>query len=458
MLITGGEIVDIDGRRKADIRMEGGKVTAVETGMEPRHDEEFYDATGQLVIPGGVDVHTHLNMPLGACRVADDFYSGTRAAAVGGTTTIVDYVTAYRGQDPMAALAKWQGWAERSVVDYGLHMMFTESVPEAQVAKCIEAGIMSFKLYMAYPALMVGDDVIADMFRIATRHGGLVTFHCENGGGIESLRHNALANGRTAVIEHALTRPPVLEAEAVTRAAALAEVTGAPLYIVHTSSADALRAVRKAHDRGVDITAETCPQYLYLDSSMLEGPEAEKYVCTPPLRDKWHQEELWEGLTKGYIQTVATDHCPFNLADKRAGTAGRPEGFADFTEIPGGLPGIETRLALIWAGVKAGRFGVQDWVRLISERPAQLFGLWPAKGNLRVGADADVVVWDPSRRQSLDASALSMRVDNSPMEGSAVTGWPSLVLSRGRVVARDGQPTGEEGWGRYVARTPRDVG
>jgi dihydropyrimidinase len=235
----------------------------------------------------------------------------------------------------------------------------------------------------------------------------------------------------------------------------LAEQAEAPIYLVHLSSAPALEAVREARERGVDVRAETCPQYLYLDTARLSGPDGESFVCTPPLRDPWHVEELWHGLADGGIDAVATDHCPFTVADRRAGTHARASGYADFSEIPGGLPGIETRLGLVWAGVTAGRITVADWVRLCAESPARLFGLWPRKGNLRVGADADVVVWDPARRQSLSAAALHMAVDHSPYESMTVTGWPKLVFSNGRVVADHGEFVGEPSRGRFITRTPR---
>jgi dihydropyrimidinase len=448
MLLRGGTVIDVDGKRLADVRIGAdGKIAAA--GEMP--DDEVIDCAGKLVVPGGVDVHTHFRLPVGAVRVSDDFLTGTRAAAAGGTTCVVDYVTAYRGEDPLAALATWKRWAEPSCVDYGLHMTFTERPAEATVARCVEAGVTSFKLYMAYPGLLeVDDDVILEVLLDVRRHGGLVTVHCENGGAIEVLRRRAVAEGRTGVLEHAKTRPAILEGEAVTRATALAEVAESPIYLVHLSSAPALAAVREGRDRGVEVLAETCPQYLYLDTARLSGPDGEDYVCTPPLRDPWHAEELWEGLGNGGVQTVATDHCPFTVADRRTGTGG--QGAADFTEIPGGLPGVETRLALVWRGVAAGRITDVDWVRLCAESPARTFGLWPSKGSLRIGADADVVVWDPTRRQALDASALHMNVDHSPYEGMTVDGWPSLVLSRGRPVARDGQPLGEPGWGRYVVR------
>ena len=454
MLIAGGTVVDAAGNRRADLRTDPyGRVAAVGPTLAPEPGEEVVDASGQLVIPGGVDAHTHLHLDVGAASVSDDFGSGTAAAAVGGSTTVIEYVTTRRGQDPLQALAVWEARAEAAAVDYGFHMTLVERPTDAQVAGCVERGITSFKLYMAYPdSLQVDDEVISDVLALTGRHGGLVTVHAENGAAITRLERAALAGGHRSPIEHALTRPPTVEGEATARAAVLAERAEAPLYVVHVSSAEALTAVREAQQRGVTIMAETCPQYLYLDVEHLVGDDGENFVCTPPLRARDHLEELWHGLGQGWVHTVATDHCPFWMHDRRAGTAGRADGWVDFTEIPGGLPGIETRLALIWDGVRAGHLEVADWVRLCAEAPARTFGLWPRKGGLGVGADADVVVWDPDRRQSLDADALHMRTDHSPYAGTVVTGWPSLVLSRGRVVARDGEFCGEPGWGRYLPR------
>lgn len=457
VLIRGGRVVDVAGDRRADLRTDtAGRVAALEPELEPLEGEEVVEAAGLLVVPGGVDAHTHLQMPAGQLQVSDDFATGTAAAAVGGTTTVIDYVTAPRGTDPFAALATWRSWAGAAAIDVALHMTFTEAVREATVAALVEEGVTSFKLYMAYPeTLQVDDGVILDVLAAAGRHGGLVTVHAENGGAIAALRRRALEEGRTGVFEHSLTRPALLEAEAISRLGVLARLAGAPVYVVHVSSAPGLQAVREARSQGVEMLAETCPQYLELGAELLAGADGENFVCTPPLRDPWHQEELWHGLADGSVQTVATDHCPFTVADRRAGLRARPEGWADFTEIPGGLPGVETRMALVWEGAVAGRISVADWVRLCSEAPARTFGLWPRKGSLLPGADADVVVWDPSRRQGLAAGELHMATDHSPYAGRVVAGWPSLVLSRGRTVARAGQFVGEPGWGRYLARSPR---
>ena len=454
MIVTGGTLLDCDGERAADIRVDSfGRIGEIDTTLTPSPNETVFDATGCLVIPGGIDAHTHMHLPVGQVRVSDDFDTGTRAAAIGGTTTVIDYVTAYRGENPIDALRTWQSWAEPSVIDYGLHMTFTEAVSEATIANCVERGITSFKLYMAYPdVLQVDDGTILKIMLAAKKYGALITLHCESGGAIEVLRAQAIAAGNGGVIEHANTRPAQLEAEATRRAGELAERAECAAYVVHLSSAPALAAVREAQERGVHIMAETCPQYLHLDVTALQAAGGENFVCTPPLRDRWHSEELWEGMARGWIHTVATDHCPFWMHDRAAGMSNRANGYSDFRDIPGGLPGIETRLALVWEGVTAGRITRADWVRLCAEAPAKTFGLWPRKGSLRVGADADIVVWDPQRAQSLNAASLHMRVDHSPYEGRVTTGWPRATFSMGRLVANDGEFVGEPAAGRYLER------
>jgi dihydropyrimidinase len=445
--------------RRADVLIEDELVAAVGLGLGPA--DATIDAAGCAVLPGAVDVHTHLDMEVGATRSSDDFFTGTRAAACGGTTTVVDFATAYRGETVAQGLAAWQAKAAgRAVVDYAFHMSITELAAPADdiVAEMVEAGVTSFKLYMTYPErLMVSDDVIREVLRAAGTWGALVCLHCEDDDTIARLRAAALQAGNVEPRWHEWSRPPFAEGTAVARAARMAEEAEAPCYVVHLSSADGLAEVRRARERGVPFYAETCPQYLYLSAEHYEDEpeEAARYVCAPPLRDPWHQEELWEGLVRGSLQVVATDHCPFLDADRRAGLAGR--GWRDFTQIPGGLPGVETRLALVYQQVLEGRLTVPEWVDRCCTTPAKLFGLHPRKGEIAPGADADVVVFDPRAERPLVAERLHMRVDHSPYEGFVVRGWPSVVLSRGRVVARAGEPTGESGWGRYVARGPSGV-
>ena len=448
------------GVRRADVLIQGEKIAAVGSLGEVKADA-LVDASGLLVIPGAVDVHTHLDMDVGATRSSDDFFTGTRAAACGGTTTVIDFATAYRGQSPAEGLERWHAKARgRAVVDYSFHMSLTELVRPAEdvVAEMNDAGITSFKLYMTYPErLMVSDDVIAEVLAAAGEAGSLVCLHCEDDATIARLRAEALAAGHTEPRWHAWSRPPRAEADAVRRAARMAEEAGAPCYVVHLSSAPALQEVRAARERGLPLYAETCPQYLWLSKERLEDvPDvAARYVCAPPLRDPWHRDELWEGLGQGALQVVSTDHCPFTLADRRAGIAGG--GWRDFTEIPGGLPGIETRLALVYQRVVDGEMSLEQWVDRCCTAPAKLFGLHPAKGEIAAGADADVVVFDPRAERALLSSRLHMQVDHSTYEDVVVRGWPSLVFARGRVVARDGSPTGERGWGRFVARGPSGV-
>jgi dihydropyrimidinase len=455
-LIAGGEVVGPQGAARNDVLVAGERIEAV--GLEEAAADQVLDATGKLVVPGAVDVHTHLDMAVGATRSSDDFFTGTRAAACGGTTTVIDFATAYRGESAAHGLATWHDKARgRAVVDYGFHMSLTElRAPAGDIAaEMAEAGVTSFKLYMTYPErLMVSDAVISEVLRAAGRHGALVCLHCEDDATVGRLRSEALAQGRTAPRWHAWSRPPQAEADAVRRAARMAEEAEAPAYVVHLSSAAALAEVRTARERGVPLYAETCPQYLYLSAERYEAlpAEAANYICAPPLRDAWHHEELWEGLGQGALQVVATDHCPFWTRDRGNGLSGK--GWNDFTDIPGGLPGIETRLALIYQQVVGGRMSLGQWVDRCCTTPAKIFGLHPAKGEIAPGADADIVVFDPAIERPLVPENLHMRSDHSPYADVVVRGWPTLVMARGRVVARDGRFVGEAGWGRFVARGP----
>jgi len=459
VVIRNGTVVRSTGIEAADVFIDGERISFIgPPGSEPGFRGEVVDASGKLVIPGAVDVHTHLDMEVGATRSADDFTSGTRAAACGGTTTVLDFATAYRGESVAQGLATWHAKAEgRAVIDYGFHMSLTELTAPAEdvVDEMSEAGVTSFKLYMTYPErLMVSDDVIASVLKAAGKRGCLVCLHCEDDATVARLRAEALSAGRTEPRWHAWSRPPRAEADAVARAVRMAAEAQSACYVVHLSSADALAEVRGAQDAGLPFFAETCPQYLYLSAERYEGvaSEAARFVCAPPLRDQRHSEELWDGLARGHLQVVATDHCPFTQADKDRGFSG--EGWADFTGIPGGLPGIETRLALIYQQVVEGRLTPEAWVDRCCTAPAKLFGLHPRKGELTAGSDADVVIFDPAQERPLVAERLHMNVDYSPYEDVVVRGWPELVLCRGRVVARSGEPVGEPGWGRYLSRGP----
>jgi dihydropyrimidinase len=454
-LIVGGRVVSSESVRRADVLIEGEKIARVGNLAGIAADDVLH-ADGLLVVPGAVDAHTHLDMEVGAVRSADDFFSGTTAAACGGTTTVIDFATAYRGQSPAEGLARWQEKARgKAVVDYAFHMSLTGLAGPASetVAEMVEAGVTSFKLYMTYPErLMVSDETIEEVLRAAAPAGALVCLHCEDDDTIARRRAEALGQGRTAPRWHAWTRPPEAEANAVGRAVRMAEEAGAPCYVVHLSSAPALGEVRRARERGLPFFAETCPQYLTLSQEALEGlPEqAAQYVCAPPLRDAWHRDELWEGLLTGALQVVSTDHCPFTSVDRGAGLLGT--GWNDFSEIPGGLPGIETRLSLVYQRVVDGDMKLEQWVDRCCTSPAKLFGLHPRKGELAPGADADVVLFDPAAERALVPENLHMRTDHSPYADVVVRGWPRTVLARGRVVARDGEPLGEAGWGRFVPR------
>ena len=455
-LIRNGTVVTARETRAADVRIEGGRITEVGPSLPANSADNAIDATGMYVMPGGIDGHTHLDMPLGSMVSADDFETGTRAAAFGGTTTIVDFATQARGTRMRDALDTWWKKAEgRATIDYGLHMIVTGLGGSGleDMDDMVGEGVASFKLFMAYPnSLMVDDGTIFKALSQTAKNGALICMHAENGSVIDVLIERALAEGRTAPIYHALTRPPRAEGEAVHRAIAIAEMAGAPVYIVHVSSEDALNQVREARDRGVPVFAETCPQYLLLSIEELERPDFEgaKYVLTPPLRPKEHQPKLWDGLKHDQLQVVSTDHCPFCFADQK--TLGKD----DFTKIPNGGPGIENRMQLIYHyGVNSGKLSLNRFVEVVSTAPARIFGLYPKKGEIAPGSDADVVVWDPNAVHTISARTHHMRVDYSMFEGFEVRGNARTVLSRGEVIVDGGKFLGKAGRGNYLKRTAR---
>src|SRR5450755_2829293 len=452
-IITGGTVVTAADTCQADVAIENGRVVALGSSLPRENAKRLIDAMGKYVFPGGIDVHTHLDMPFGGTTSADDFETGTRAAAFGGTTTLIDFAIQYKGQTLRTAFDTWMQKASgKAVCDYAFHCIITD-LADAQLEEMnalVREGVTSYKLFMAYPGVFMLDDAsIFKALRATAKNGGLVCMHAENGGAIDVIVQQALAEGKRAPKYHALTRPTTAEAEATSRAIALAEMAGCPVYIVHLSCNDALEKVREARDRGLPAYAQTCPQYLYLSLENMNGPgfDAAKYVFTPPLREKWHQEELWHGLTHDTLQVVSTDHCPFCMKEQKE------LGVDDFTKIPNGGPGIEHRLSLIYkGGVHGGKFSPNRFVEVVSTAPAKLFGLFPRKGTIAVGSDADLIVFDVNQEQLISAATHHMRVDYSMFEGIHVKGVSKTVLSRGRTIVENGKFVGKAGSGEFIRR------
>ncbi len=454
-LIKNGTVVTATDTYKGDVLVEDEKVSTIGSSLDIAADKTI-DASGKYVLPGGIDVHTHMDMPFGGSKSSDDFETGTRAAAFGGTTTIVDFAIQYRGQTLHHAMEAWAKKAEgKAVCDYGFHMIITElnDQVEGEMDALVRQGITSLKLFMAYTGVFMLDD--ASIFKALLRtgkNGGSICMHAENGGVIDVLVQRALAEGKTAPKYHALTRPARAEAEATHRAIALAEIADVPIYIVHLSAAEALEMVTEARDRGLPANAETCPQYLFLSYDNYEEPgfNGAKYVMSPPLREKAKQDQLWRGLAFNDLQVISTDHCPFCMKEQKE------LGLNDFSKIPNGAPGVETRMSLVYdGGVRAGRISLNRFVELTSTSPARIFGMFPRKGTIAPGSDADIVVFDPNRTVTLAAKTLHMNVDYNPYEGRRVTGATDTVLSRGRLVIEDGKFVGRAGAGSFVKRATR---
>jgi dihydropyrimidinase len=454
-LIKNGHIVTAADSYTADILIDGETVAMIGKDLSSvvGSVDRTIDATGKLVIPGGVDPHTHMDLPFGGTSSSDDFETGTRAAAFGGTTTIIDFAVQYKGQALNEALDAWFAKAEgKATTDYGFHLIVTdlpdERLPELKAM--IDQGVTSFKLFMAYPGVFLVDDgVIFKAMTAAGENGGLICMHAENGVVIDVLVKRALAEGKTAPKYHALTRPTKAEAEGVHRAIAIAEMANSPVYIVHLSCYDAMKEVQAARDLGLPAFAETCPQYLLLDYGLYEKPDFEgaKYVMTPPLRDKENQELLWRGLRGDDLQVISTDHCPFCFKEQKE------LGRGDFSKIPNGGPGVENRMSLIYHhGVTQGRISLNRFVELTSTAAAKIFGLFPKKGTIAVGSDADIVIFDPDREQTIGAATHHMRVDYSAYEGWRVRGVTETVLSRGRVIMENNEFKGKAGAGRFIKR------
>jgi dihydropyrimidinase len=455
-LITNGTIVGADGSQAGDVLVDGEKIVAI------GHDlagaglaaDRTIDAVGRYVLPGAIDVHTHMELPFGGTFAKDTFETGTRAAAFGGTTTVVDFAVQSRGKSLRHGLDAWHAKAEgNAVIDYGFHMIMSDVNDDslAEMDGLVAEGVPDFKVFTAYPGVFYSDD--GQIFRAlqrSARNGGLIMIHAENGPAIDVVAADEIAAGHTDPYYHGVARYPIFEGEATNRAIRLAEAAGAPLYIVHLSARDALAEVRAARNRGSRVFAETCPQYLFLSlEDMANGFNGAKFVCSPPLRPADHQAELWNGLVKDDLQLVATDHCPFDFHGQKE------LGRGDFRKIPNGLPGVEDRVDLLHdGGVLAGRISRERWVEVISTAPARMFGLFPRKGVVAVGSDADLVIYDPTAEHTISARTHHMDVDYSCYEGRSVTGRSDIVLSRGEVVVRDGVFLGAKGRGQFLRRSP----
>jgi len=455
VLIKNGRIVTATDDYQADIYVQDDKIDLIGGNLEIDADI-VVDAAGKLVIPGGIDPHTHLELPFGGTTTSDTFETGTRAAAFGGTTCIIDFAVQMKGQSSLEALDIWhQKAAGKTAIDYCFHMILTD-MPETRTKEMralADDGVTSYKLFMAYPGAMMSDDgTIFRAMRQAGEDGTLVCMHAENGIVIDELIKIALSEGHIEPKYHALTRPTRLEAEGVHRALAIAEVAKSPVYIVHLSSYDSLQELRLAQARGVMAHAETCPQYLLLDVDAYDQPgfEGAKFVLTPPLREKWNQEELWRGLRGNALNAISTDHCPFCMKEQKE------LGKDDFSKIPNGGPGIENRMSLIYHyGVNGGYIDINRFVELTSTSPAKIFGLFPKKGTIAIGSDADIVIFDPEREETIsyfNSHTHHMNIDYNAYEGMPVKGFTETVFSRGRMIIDKGQYLGRAGDGEFVKR------
>jgi dihydropyrimidinase len=457
-VITNGLVITSADEVEADVLIDGEQVAALASPASGLREtwtagaDRVIDAAGKYVIPGGIDAHTHMELPFGGTFASDTFETGTRAAAWGGTTTIIDFAVQNKGKSLREGLDAWFAKAEgECAVDWAFHMIVGDvndsTLKEMDVL--VGEGITSFKLFMAYPGVFYSTD--GEIFRAMQQtagNGGLVMMHAENGIAIDQLVAQALARGNTDPKWHGLTRPSTLEGEATHRAIQLAATAGSPVYIVHLSAIEALAAVTAARDTGQNAFAETCPQYLYLTDEGMARPgfEGAKFVCSPPIRPAEHLPAMWRGLRTNDLQVVATDHCPFCFKDQKE------LGIGDFSKIPNGLPGVEHRMDLLHQGVVDGRIGRRRWIEIACATPARMFGLYPRKGTIAPGSDADIVIYDPNATQTLSAETHHMNTDYSCFEGWTITGRCDLVMSRGRVVIDDGAYTGTKGHGQYQRR------
>jgi dihydropyrimidinase len=464
-LITGGTLVSADASRRADLLIDGERIAQIGKDLEVP-DAQPIDATGKLVLPGGIDPHTHFDLPMFETVSSDDHYTGHKAAAYGGTTTVMDFVP-QETEDLRASIDAWHAKADdRAAIDFGFHMNISTYSTKiaAQIPQLIDEGITTLKVFSAYNGrLRLQDGEIFQVMRLAQANGMLTMLHAENGDVIELLMQEAIAAGHSAPIWHARTRPAWGAVEAVLRGIGLAAQAGAPLYVVHLNTAGGLDQIRYGRARGVQVMAEACPQYLFFTEEHLEREDGAKWICSPPMRTQADNDALWGGLSDGSIQTIGTDHCPFffdgttqiDYEGEPVAIPGKELGAQDFTKIPNGLPGVGDRLPVMWThGVGSGRLTPNQFVALTSTNPAKIFGLYPQKGSLEIGADADLAIWDPNRRLRYGVEHAQHRTDYNLYEGWELVGYPEIVLLRGRLIVDRGKWRGQRGMGRFINRKP----
>lgn len=452
-LIRGGTVVDAESSYRADVLLADGKIAAIGEGLEAPAGAQIVDAGSRLVMPGGIDPHTHMQLPFMGTVASDDFYTGTAAGLAGGTTSIIDFVIPNPQQSLMEAYQTWRGWAEKSAADYGFHVAITwwdDSVYRDMGTLATEHGVSSFKHFMAYKnAIMCDDEALVSSFTRCMELGALPTVHAENGELVFRLQKQLLARGITGPEGHPLSRPPAVEGEAANRAIRIAEVLGTPVYVVHVSAEQSLQAIARARGEGQRVFGEVLAGHLLVDDSVYQNPDftfAAGHVMSPPFRPKQHQDALWAGLQAGHLHTTATDHCCFCAPQKAAGKD-------DFTRIPNGCAGVEDRMSLLWHyGVGTGRLTPSEFVRVTSTNAAQIFGLYPRKGAVRVGADADLVIWDAQASRTISAATHHQNIDFNVFEGRTVTGLATHTFTRGRLVWVDGDLRAVRGSGRYLHR------
>jgi dihydropyrimidinase len=454
VLIKNGRIITACDDYVADVFIDGEVISAIGRDL-PMSADRVIEASGRLVIPGGIDPHVHMELPFGGTVSSDSFETGTRAAAFGGTTSIIDFAIQYHGKSFQQTLDDWHAKANgQCAIDYGFHLAVTEYEPRhaAEFRKVMDEGVTTFKLFLAYPGVfMVDEPTMFRVMRDAGAAGGMTLVHAENGDAISQLISDLIAAGKVEPKYHAQSRPPVMQADGVARALRVARVADSPVFIVHVSCEDAMQEIRRARDNGWRAFGETCTQYLFLDETCYDKPDFEgaKYVFTPPLVGRENIEPLWNALKLGDLQEVSTDHCPFNFKGQKE------LGRGDFTKIPNGGPGVEDRLSMVYfGGVVQRGFSLNKWVELTSTASAKLFGMFPRKGTIAPGSDADIVIFDPNIERTISAATHHVRCDYNLYEGMKIQGRPEIVLSRGKVIIEINQYVGRRGDGRFLKRGP----